>query len=373
MPKPSLRILVLSKRQYTNKDLLDDRFGRLREIPLALARSGHSVRGLCLSYAPRVEGWTRDGPVQWKSVNATPLRLPGLLRFIREASILTRTSDVIWGCSDSIYGVIGYFLGRLSGTPVVFDLYDNFEYFILAKIPPLRSLYRHALRHCDAVTCVSKPLATLINTRSRTHGIHVLENAVREDIFKPLDQHDCRSRLNLPLASRIIGTAGALEENRGIRNLFDAFTQLRERIPDLHLAVAGRRRPNLPIPVDPKVHDLGELPLEAVPDFVNALDVAVVCNLDNAFGRYCFPQKAREIMACNIPLIAARVGSMEQLLHEHPEWLYTPHDSTDLARVLEYRLADRRTGYNAVISWSQVATALETVFEEVVAARQTIH
>ena len=26
-----LRILVLTKRQYTNKDLMDDRFGRFRE------------------------------------------------------------------------------------------------------------------------------------------------------------------------------------------------------------------------------------------------------------------------------------------------------------------------------------------------------
>ena len=46
MPK----ILVITKRQYTGKDLLDDRFGRLREIPLALAEKGYKVQGLCLSY-----------------------------------------------------------------------------------------------------------------------------------------------------------------------------------------------------------------------------------------------------------------------------------------------------------------------------------
>ena len=66
MPK----ILVLTKRQYTHKDLLDDRFGRLREIPLELARRGHRVTGLCLSYRSREEDWVSDGPVRWKSINA---------------------------------------------------------------------------------------------------------------------------------------------------------------------------------------------------------------------------------------------------------------------------------------------------------------
>jgi len=32
-----MRIVVLSKRQYTNKDVIDDRYGRLWEIPMALA------------------------------------------------------------------------------------------------------------------------------------------------------------------------------------------------------------------------------------------------------------------------------------------------------------------------------------------------
>ena len=50
-----MRILVLTKRQYMGKDLLDDRFGRFRELPLELARLGHQVHGLCLSYRARNE------------------------------------------------------------------------------------------------------------------------------------------------------------------------------------------------------------------------------------------------------------------------------------------------------------------------------
>jgi hypothetical protein len=33
-----MKIFVLTKRQYMGKDLLDDRFGRFRELPLELAK-----------------------------------------------------------------------------------------------------------------------------------------------------------------------------------------------------------------------------------------------------------------------------------------------------------------------------------------------
>lgn len=364
-----MRILILTKRQYTNKDLLDDRFGRLREIPLALAKRGHDVMGVCLSYSPREEGWSQDGAVRWNSINATGLKLRGLQRFIREAHLLASSVDVIWACSDSFYGVIGFFLGKKTGIPLVFDLYDNFEYFLAARLPVLKQLYRYAVRNCAAVTCVSRPLAGLIETYGRSAGVFVMENAVELSLFVPLDRNDCRAKFGLPIHGRIIGTAGALDRNRGIERLFEAFSLLKAKHPDLRLALAGPRTKSMEIPRDPQVHDMGVLSLDEVPNFLNALDVAVVCNLDSCFGRYCFPQKAREIMACDVPLVAARVGSMKEVLKEHPEWLYDPNDSEDLARVLERRLEDRSTSYEPIMSWEESALILESILTAVV--RQT--
>ena len=362
-------VLVLTKRQYTNKDLLDERFGRLRELPLGLGRRGHDVRGLCLSYEAREEGWIRDEAVWWKSLNATPMKIPGLVRFIREAASLAPSCDVIWAGSDSFYGVIGYLIGRRIGVPMVFDLYDNFESFLAARLPVMKQLYRYVVRHCAALTCVSRPLAALIETRGRVRAVHVLENAVRNDIFKPLEKDRCRAELGLPATARIVGTAGALDDNRGIKVLFEAFRRLGSTHPDLHLAVAGRRKRSLAIPVDPRVHDFGDLAHEKVPVFLNALDVAVVCNLDNDFGRYCFPQKAHEIMACDVPVIAADTGVMSELLHPHPEWLFKPGCATSLARVLEDRLTDRSTAYAPAPTWPDLAETLERVMLEAINAK----
>lgn len=355
------RILVLTKRQYTKRDLLDDRFGRLRELPFELGMRNHEVCGLCLSYQKRKEGIIQDGPVQWESLNAGAMKITGLLHFIMRASARAAQADVIWACSDSFYGIMGYWLSRKHGIPLVFDLYDNFEHFLAARIPVLKHLYREVLRKCDAVTCVSHPLANLVTSYGRKTGISVVENAVQRELFRPMSKEKCRASMGLPQHVRLVGTAGALEKSRGISALLKAFGML-GRYPDVHLALAGPR--DLVIPREENIHDLGILPYDKVPVFLNALDVAVVCLRNDRFGRYCFPQKAREIMACNVPIIAARVGSMEALLKDHPSWLFEPEDSGDLIRALENRFRDQRTGYSTVPTWADLAGDLEAIILE---------
>jgi teichuronic acid biosynthesis glycosyltransferase TuaC len=352
-----LQILVLSKRQYNNKDLIDDSFGRIRELSLELALKGHKVLGLCLSYAKKEEGILFDGSVEWQSFNTETWLIPGLWRYFRRASDYAKSVDIIWACSDSIYGIIGYMLSARYSTPLVLDLYDNFEFFLAAKLPIVKQLYHHAIKHCSAVTCVSRPLADLINSYGRKENVVVLENAVRNDLFFPMDKKSCRASLKLPPNSQLIGTAGSLKDNRGIGSLYGAFELLKDRYPDLHLVLAGPRKGNLPR-VD-RIHDLGILPLEKVPLLLNALDVAVICNRNSEFGKYCYPQKAVEIMACDVPLIAARVGSMARLFKDRPEWLFTPDSHQDLAAALERRLAHRDTNYTNVPSWKNAADRLE--------------
>ena len=355
--KADLRILVLTKRQYTNKDLLDDRFGRIRELTLHLALRGFQVNGLCLSYKKKEEGNSHDGPVLWESINAGALKFPGFIQFLSRASSLASHADLIWACSDSFYGLIGYWLSRQFQIPLVFDLYDNFEYFFAGKTPGIRQLYRSVLRKCHAVTCVSQPLARLVQSYGRNGPLHVLENGVQKDCFKPLDKDLCRKKLNLPQDGRMVGTAGALFRNRGIITLFEAFDRLKEKYPDLHLALAGPR--DVEIPSHPRIRDLGILPYEKIPPFLNALDIGVICNRKDAFGSYCFPQKTREMMACGLPLIAARVGSMDELLVNQPSWLFEPEDVTDLARAIEHRLYDQTTDYAMIPSWEDLAKEME--------------
>jgi teichuronic acid biosynthesis glycosyltransferase TuaC len=357
-----IKVLVVTKRQYTGKDLLDDRFGRIRELSLQLGLRGFRVNGVCLSYQKKSEGKTLDGPVIWESVNAGPLKIRGLLRFILYCSSLASHADVIWACSDSFYGIIGYWLSRRCHTPLIFDLYDNFEYFLAAKMPGIKQLYRRVVRKSDAVTCVSYPLDRLVRSYGRTGPVFVLENAVPKRLFRSMDKNHCRAILGLPHTGRIVGTAGALETNRGVPLLLQGFATVKARHPDLLLALAGPR--HITIPQEEGIYDLGVLPYAKVPLFFNALDVAVVCNRENDFGKYCFPQKAREIMSCRIPMVAADVGSMTQLLTGHSEWLYDPNDAGSLAKAISDRLYDQRTEYGDIPDWSDLGAQLEKIILE---------
>ena len=357
-----MRILILTKRQYMSKDLLNDHFGRFREIPLALGQMGYKVQGLCLSYTTKNEGYIKDGPVLWKSINATPLKFPGLLRFIIEAQKHAKKADVIWACSDSFYGVIGCALAKFNNIPVVFDIYDNFGEFLVAKLPIAKQLYHWAIRNSTAVTCLSKAFAKYINDTFGTDiKTHPIEFAVKKNLFKPLDKIECRKRSGLPVNKLIIGTAGALYKVRDTHLLIEAFKNLKKKYPNLHLALAGPLDPEIIIPRDSRIHYKGILSFEDVPVFINALDIAVVCYADDDYGKYCFPQKTREFMACDVPLIAAGVGGLQDLLNDHKKWLYLPGSTKSLADKLEERFNDRKTGYTSCPTWPDLANQLEKI------------
>ena len=203
------------------------------------------------------------------------------------------------------------------------------------------------------------PLLELVRSYGRSDGVHLIENAVDTRLFFAHDQARCRSRFRLPQPARIIGTAGSLSKSRGIQTLYQAFEMLAPRHPDIHLALAGPR--DTPIPDHPRIHDMGNLEYHQMPLFLSALDVGVICNRKGAFGDYCFPQKAREMMACDLPLVAARVAGTQSLLEDHPSWLFNPLDPGHLAHVIESRFKDRSTGYRPVPTWSDMAGLLEEV------------
>lgn len=364
-----MRLLVLTKRQYMGKDLVDECFGRFRELPLELAKLGHEVEGICLSYRPRAEGLLTDCgnnagvQVPWHSMNLGRLIIPGLYSYQLQAKRIARQfkPDCIWACSDALHAIFGVFLAKHLNTRCVVDLYDNFEAFGATRIPGVLSLFKNAVKNADGVTCISKALAEHVAQNYHRKGLTmVLENAVRKDLFYPQDRRTCRRHLGLPENVKIIGTAGALYHKRGIKALFRGFELLAAEDENLHLAVAGHRDRRNQLPNGSRVHDLGVLPLEKVPLLFNALDVAVIYNRDSSFGRYCFPQKAYEVIACGTPLVAAAVGSMKGLLDGHPEWLYEPESPQSCAQVLRSQLNKPTPLDLAAPSWTDFSKRLET-------------
>ena len=375
-PQHRMRILVLTKRQYMAKDLLDDRFGRFRELPLELAKLGHEVRGVCLSYRPRGEGLVEDtaldgtGKVAWQSLNLCHFVIPGVFNHLKQVKKLLKEfqPDIIWACSDSFHVIFGVWLSHLYKTKCVVDLYDNFEAFGATRLTGILSLFKRAVQRAEGLTCFSRRLADRVQQHYHPKSeTVVIENGVRTDLFYPRDRSECRRRLGLPEDAKIIGTAGALYRNRGIETLFRGFELLAAKDDTLNLAIAGPREKRIRIPAGPRIHDFGILPWDQVPLFINTLDVAVSCYRDSELGRYSFPQKAYEILACETPIVSAAVGTMIELLSLYPECLFEPDRPESLAEAVHTQLARPTRVAHRIPAWSDSAKQLEKFLLEVAA------
>lgn len=372
-----MRIAFLCKRRYMGKDVIADRYARLYEIPHQLARHGHTVYGFCLSYQGHDEGtWEHavpQGKLVWESRSLGALVLPRLLAYPRwlERRLREFAPDLIIGASDIPQVALGAWVAKKLDVPYAADLYDNFESFGQARIPGFVGALRRAVRSAALVTTTSEPLKRLVMEAYGAKGeIIAMPSTVDKTIFWPLERAASRRALGLPPEARLVGTAGGLHRDKGVDALYAAWPRIAAEHPDAELVLAGPIDKAFPPPTGPRVHYLGMLPHARTAELFSALDVGVIYLRDTAFGRYCFPQKAYEMMACGLPIAAARVGVMTHLLEGAPDALYRPDDAADLARAVSTQLERPSRPAVPIDDWATVIGAVEPKLRGLLSSRR---
>jgi len=361
-----MRIAYLCKRQYMAKDVINDRYGRLYEIPYQLAQFGHEVRAYCLSYQRHASGsWRHEtatnlGQLDWESRSIRPI--PLLIRYPWQLLRKMRwfKPDVIICASDIPHVALGAWLAKRLGCPFAADLYDDFESFSQARIPGMKKLLRGAVRRADLVTTTSAKLAERVTQTYRVRGtVLSMPSSIDKRLFHWMNQSACRRQLGLPTDAVLIGTAGGLKDNRGIGTLYQAWEQLAASNEHCHLVLAGPVDKQCPPPDNDRVHYLGLLAHSEIATLFNALDIGVIYLADDAFGRYCFPQKAYEMIACGLPIVAAAVGAMPNLMRGASHGLYHPGETSDLLRAVRGQLAKRQIPSAPIKTWAESISEFE--------------
>ena len=361
-----MKILVVCKRQYTGRDLLDDQYGRLFEIPEELARLGHQVKGLAVSYRRRNEGVFTPKDVEWQSFNALPIiGHAKIIKAIRTA-IAQFDPDIIWASSDASIVHCSATACNEQEKPFVVDFYDNYGSFMLTKLPLMKKMLYSACLKSVGITAVTQLLSEHLRDRGISQGIpiSVLGNGINASLFYVRETGACRQALSLPAEALLVGTAGALDSSRGIRMLFDAFEIASRELDNLHLVVAGPRDGTIDAYTNPRIIDLGNRSPTDIPVVLGALDLAIICNLDSDFGRFCYPQKLEEMLACRLPFLAANVGELARVLPLSHQ--FQARSSTDLAKKILQSFSGENTQEQIKAStWKQRAEALATFFDTV--------
>lgn len=371
-----MRIAFLCKRQYMGKDVVVDRYARLYEIPHQLACMGHDVLGCCFSYHGLEEGaWAHEvagnGRLQWISSSAGRLMLPELVSypFALLRKLKDFRPDVIIGASDIPHVALARWLATRLRVPYMADLYDNFEGFGQARIPGFVSMLRNAVTKAPLVTTTSSPLRDLVIDEYGAKGTVIsMPSSVDLKVFSPGDRAAARARLGLPADAQLMGTAGGLYRDKGIAPLYDAWASLQESHPNLHLVLAGPTKPDMPPPQGDRVHYLGNVSHGQVADLFRALDVGVISILDTTFGRFCFPQKAYEMLACHLPVVVTDIGEMGSMFAQLPQVRFPANDAQALAGAIADQLEHPVTYTTAIRDWSTLISDLEPHLKRLVHA-----
>jgi glycosyltransferase involved in cell wall biosynthesis len=151
---------------------------------------------------------------------------------------------------------------------------------------------------------------------------------------------------NRPADALRVGYAGQWEPDKGIYDLLEAWPAVKSSVPSARLCLAGGAQlwktvSEVPgaVACTEKVREMerngmlttvDSMPRNQMPAFWNSLEVAVVPSLHEAFGLV-----ALEAMACGIPVVAAAVGGLKEIVQEGESGLlFPPGNASALAQAL---------------------------------------
>jgi glycosyltransferase involved in cell wall biosynthesis len=349
-----MRLLIVAKRRPQQRDLIERPYGRFYHLPTGLAALGHEVQVLLISHHHLPSQQIQRAGVEWFSDDVRTLGPLALVRALKEKTKTFRP-DWIIGMSDAQYGWLAGQLAKDVHTRLAVDAYDNYEAYMPWNIP-LHGMWRRAIRHADLVTAAGPQLADLLQLYRKDRKPPHIIPMVADPEFVPLDREESRHQLGLEPDAELIGYIGSWSKNRGSFMLLDAFRELRSRRPGLSLIVSGR--PPEKVLQEPGVLSTGYVADAKLPALINALNVACVVTADTQFGRYSYPGKLCEAMACKVPIIATSTAPVDWMLGGRMQHLVQPRDVDAFVHKSQELLSMPMNDYGTRMTWEAQAQKL---------------
>jgi glycosyltransferase involved in cell wall biosynthesis len=344
-----------------NHDVIEDRYARLFELPNLLGKiSSLAVNAICLDYhLQKRTAPSEDLNGVWRRYNLPRTLCVGWLFSLMLHARKLKPQCVV-ASSDCLHVIFGWMLARCFNARFFVDLYDDYSTFGIARIPGIKWLYEHALQRAHGISAVSKTLAQYIELQYPGKPVLLLESTIDAARFYPRNKAQSRDLLGLNHVSsrKLVGVCGGLNAVHGADVVFESFAKVTEQMPEVTFVVAGTLYKECPLPDLPNVEYLGTLPHQNMPYFFSAMDVAVVALSNTRFGHFAFPQKAYEVLACEVPVVAANVGALSSIFEDLKDVLYDTDSAESLAATIVYQLHAQRIHRVVIPTWKNQAEAL---------------
>jgi L-malate glycosyltransferase len=190
---------------------------------------------------------------------------------------------------------------------------------------------RFSINQSDGVTAVSNYLKeATIKIIGAKNNIEVIHNFVNCDKYKPSDNQDLKKYF-APEGERILIHVSNFRAVKRPADVVNIFSRVQERLPAVLLMVGdGPERSSAEYLVREeglarKVHFLGKQ--ENIEEFIGISDLLLLPSETESFGLV-----ALEAMACEVPVVASRVGGLPEVVADGVEgFLVEPHDIAQMA------------------------------------------
>lgn len=393
----------------------------VRELVAAFGRAGHSV----VVAAPQLNKspWEEPAPIEAPVLHLPPgpeavaavlalktfndtlgveNSLPGELRRIlhdQEWGVRLKRRfenhrpDFIYERA-SLYATAGAFLARELDRPLILELnsplaVEQTTYRATGLGELAAQAERWTLARADAVLAVSDLLRDYAVSLGADPGkVHVVPNGVDAQRFHPADTNPAvRERWGLD-GGPVLGFVGGLRPWHGVEALPAVLERLVPDHPGARLVIAGDGPLRAELERDVRRRGLagsavftGSLGHEEVAPLMREFDVALAPYPRPEHDFYFSPLKLFEYMACGVPVVAAGLGQIGEVVrHGETGLLYPPDEPDALVEACDRLLADpglrRRIGFAAArevrdnYTWDNNAGRVVTLAESLIAGQK---
>lgn len=195
-------------------------------------------------------------------------------------------------------------------------------------------------RRCDRFIVLSQAFGTILHQQYQVpwEKIHVIPGGVDVQQFQPdLSRQTARTQLGFPADRKILFAPRRLVHRMGLDRLLLALAQVKQHVPEVWLAIAGKgplrdalEQQSRELGLTDHVRFLGFVPDEQLPVAYQAADLTVIPSQSlEGFGLVVL-----ESLACGTPVLCTPIGGMPEILMPFSPELVT--DGTD-----EQQIGDR--------------------------------